>query len=341
MEALEENISDKELSIMNRHIKSLLSIVAVMTLVIGVFGFASTPVAKAEEKYTFYMVVHGGIAHPFWKVVEKGAKDADAMLPEVKVIYSGPTAYDFEKFMSLVETAIAAEPDGLLVTITSHPALDEPLRKAIKAGIPVIAINAKDPRSEDERIPYLTYIGEDHYLVGVAMAKRSMAVFKPRRAVFGNHHPGAFHIEERQAGFVDTLKKAGIPAEGVDVTADPVKGADILIDYIRAHPDTDLVYPGATPHVETFAHRAEEEGFTEVRIPCIDLSPKVLDHILNDKILFTIDQQQYLQGYLSVELMYLHAKYGFTPPSKVPTGPAIVDKSVIPAVKKLVKEGYR
>lgn len=320
---------------------------ALMTgVVIALLGgmiVGSPTQANAEEnpQYTFYMIVHGGIAHPFWKVVEKGAKDADAMLPEVKVIYSGPTAYDFEKFMSLVETAIAARPDGLLVTITSHPALDEPLRKAIKAGIPVIAINAKDPRSEDGRIPYLTYIGEDHYLVGVTMAKRSMETFKPKRAVFGNHHPGAFHIEERQAGFVDTLKKAGIPAEGLDVTADPVKGAEILIDYTRAHPDTDLVYPGATPHVETFVHRAEEERLTEVRVPCIDLSPRVLDYILDDKILFTLDQQQYLQGYLSVQLMYLHVKYGFTPPSKVPTGPAVVYKSAVPAVKELVKEGYR
>ena len=323
--------------ILVRVIASLLSLLILVSLS-GVFVGVQ---AKENPEYTFYMIVHGGIAHPFWKVVEKGAKDAGALLPEVKVIYSGPEAYNFEKFMALVESAIAARPDGLLVTITSYPALDGPLRKAIENGIPVMAINAKDPRSEDERIPYLIYVGEDHYAVGAAMAKRSMRDFTPKRAVFGNHHPGAFHIEERQAGFVDTLRNAGIPAEGLDVTEDPVKGAQILIDYIRAHPDTDLVYPGATPHVETFVIRASEEGFTQVKVPCIDLSPRVLDYILKDQVMFTIDQQQYLQGFNSVIFMFQHVKYGFATPPKFPTGPAIIEKEDIPLLQELVKEGYR
>ena len=316
----------------------------IIALLLGVLMGASIQASANEDpEYTFYMVVHGGIRDPFWKVVEKGAKDADALLPEVKVVYTGPAEYDFEKFMSLVETSIAAGPDGLLVTITNYAPLDEPLRTAIKNKLPVIAINAKDPRPEDKRIPYLTYIGEDHYLVGETMAKRSMAVFKPKRAVFANHHPGAFHIEERAAGFIDTLKKAGIPAEEVNVTADPVKGADILIDYLKSHPDCDLVYPAATAWCETFMVRLLEEKklADRVKVCMIDMSPKVLDYIMKDKILFTLDQQQYLQGYLSVMLMYLHVKNGFTPPSKVPTGPAIIDKSVIPTLRILVKEGIR
>ena len=54
--------------------------------------------------------------------------------------------FDFEEFMAFAEAAIAARPDGLIITITSAEALDEPLRKAIAEGIPVIAINAMDPR---------------------------------------------------------------------------------------------------------------------------------------------------------------------------------------------------
>ena len=48
-------------------------------LVAGVAAFA------AEKTYTIYVVVHGGIADPFWKVCEKGAKDAGALYPDLKL----------------------------------------------------------------------------------------------------------------------------------------------------------------------------------------------------------------------------------------------------------------
>lgn len=280
-------------------------LIGVLVLIMGLGIFTGVGLAE-EEILTFYMVVHGGIAHPFWMVVEKGAMDADALYPDLEVIYAGPEVYKFEEFMAYVEAAIAAKPDGLIVTITSHVALDEPLRKAIDEGIPVIAINAMDPRPEAERIPYLTYIGEDHYAMGALVAKgmlrmmREMGV-EPKRAVYGNHHPGAFHIEQRAQGFVDTIAAEGIPVEEIDVTADPVTGAEILIAYLKANPDTNMIQPAGTPHTEAFIPRAIDEGYIpgeDIFVATIDLSPKVLDYIEEGKMLFATDQQQYLQGYL-------------------------------------------
>lgn len=302
------------------------------------------------EELTVYVIVHGGIAHPFWKVVEKGATDAAALYPDLKLTYSGPEEYNLEKFVSLVEAAIAAKPNGLIVTITSETALDEPLRAAIKGGIPVIAINAPDSRPEGERIPYLTYIGEDPYTMGALVAKKMLEMasemgVEPKRAVFGNHHPGAFNIEQRVAGFVDTFKAANIPAEGIDVTEDPVKGAEILVAYLKANPDTNMVQPAGTPHTEAFIARAIEEGYVpgkDILVATIDLSPKVLDYIEEGKMLFTTDQQQYLQGYLSVVNMYLYVKYGFVPaPPPISTGQAAATKDLVPRDRDLVERGYK
>lgn len=303
-----------------------------------------------EEELTFYMIVHGGIAHPFWKVVEKGAMDAAALYPDLKLIYSGPEEYNLEKFMSLVEAAIAAKPNGLIVTITSETALDEPLRAAIKDGIPVIAINAADSRPEGERIPYLTYIGEDAYTMGALVAKKMLEMasemgVEPKRGVYGNHAPGAFNIEQRATAFMDTFKAAGIPAEQIDVTADPVKGAEVLVAYLKANPDVNMVQPAGTPHTEAFIARAIEEGYTpgkDLFVATIDLSPKVLDYIEEGKMLFTTDQQQYLQGYLSVVNMYLYVKYGFVPPpAPISTGEAVATKDLVPKNRDLVERGYK
>jgi simple sugar transport system substrate-binding protein len=331
--------------------KSWLRFFGVLALIAGVvilveFGGSSS--VQAEE-FTVYSVVHGGIAHPFWKVVEKGTKDAEALYPDLKVIYTGPEVYSFEKFMAAVEAAIAAKPDGLIVTITSHDALDEPLRRLIKNGIPVIAINAMDPRSEAERIPYLTYIGEEHYTMGALVAKGMLRMMEeqgaqPKRAVYGNHAPGAFHIEQRAQGFVDTVKAAGIPIDVIAVTADPVQGAELLIAYLKANPDTNIVQPSGTPHTEAFIARATEEKYKlgeELFVATIDLAPKILEHIEAGKMLFTTDQQQYLQGYLSVIHMYLYLKYGFIPPPLISTGEATATADLVPVAKDLVEKGYK
>ncbi|MFQ5793986.1 MAG: substrate-binding domain-containing protein [Candidatus Bipolaricaulia bacterium] len=319
----------------NRGLK--LGVLAGLLAVVLVFGLFQP--AAAQKQYTVYFVVHGGIGHPFWKVVEQGALDADAQLPDVRVIYTGPDPYNFEQFVQLVEAAIAARPDGLIVTITSNVALDEPLRRAMKAGIAVIAVNAQDPRPVGEKIPYLTYVGEDHYLVGQIVARESMNRVDVTRAVFGNHHPGAFHIEERGQGFIDEFTAAGIPAEQIDVTADPVLASQILVDYIRAHPDTNVVMPGSVEEGETFAELAEQVGIKlgpdGVIISSIDYSPRVLELMDQGKVAFAVDQEQYLQGYMTVHFMYAFLRFGLLPPPIVPTGPGIVTKEQIQLVKEL------
>ena len=220
---------------------------------------------------TIYVVVHGGIADPFWLVVKRGATDAAALLPGVEVIFTGPEVFDLVEFLADVETAIAANPDGLVVTLTAPPAMDEPLRAAMAAKLPIIAINAPDLREPPAvRIPVLTYIGEDSYFIGVTAAKETLARFTPRRAVFAHHHPGAVHIDARGFGFVDAMRAAGVPTTILDITTDPVKGADVLLAYLMAHPDVDAVFCSSTIHTETFIPHLLAAGIevgVDVKIP--------------------------------------------------------------------------
>ncbi len=52
--------------------------------------------------------------------------------------------------------------------------------------------------------------------------------------------------------------------------------------------------------------------------------------------LFGIDQQPYLQGYLSVQWLVWVNRYGFTPPGPItPTGPGFVDASNVALVEQL------
>lgn len=319
----------------------ILTIGTVLFLLAGSFQGA-----LAQENIKVWVVVHGGISDPFWKVVERGVKDAAANHPDLEVTYTGPDVYNFTQFMADIEAAIAAKPNVLVCTLTEPDAMDEVLRKAIADGLPVVAINAPDLREPvEKRIPVLTYVGEDSYYVGVVAARETLKRFTPKRAVYANHHPGAKHIELRGKGFIDTMQGAGVPAEQLDVTADPVRASEIVLAYIQTHPDTEVIFSGNTSITEAVVARLLDEGIEvgkSVKIAQIDLSEKVLDYIRDGRIMFTLDQQQYMQGYLGVELAYLHAKFGLTPPpAPISTGPAVITAEDIPGLLELVKKGYR
>ena len=188
-------------------------------------------------------------------------------------------------------------------------------------------------------------MGEDSYHIGVVAAEETLKRFTPKRALFVNHHPGARNIELRGQGFIDTLGKNDIPAEALDITADAVQGAEITLAYLVAHPDTEVIFSTNTLRTEAIVTRLLDEGIdvgNEVKIASMDMSEKVLEYIQEGQVMFTLDQQQYLQGYLGVEFAYLHAKYGFTPPpAPVSTGPGVITAENVPQLMELSKQGYR
>lgn len=67
-----------------------------------------------------------------------------------------------------------------------------------------------------------------------------------------------------------------------------------------------------------------------------DLSPEIVANIENGTTLFAVDQQPFLQGYLSVVTLHLLQRYNISPALPVTaTGPGFVDKSNIELVKAL------
>ena len=66
----------------------------------------------------------------------------------------------------------------------------------------------------------------------------------------------------------------------------------------------------------------------DVKIGTFDLGPEVLDAVRRGKLLFAVDQQPYLQGYLPVVLLTQRARYGLFPAEGdvVATGPNFVTR---------------
>jgi simple sugar transport system substrate-binding protein len=71
-----------------------------------------------------------------------------------------------------------------------------------------------------------------------------------------------------------------------------------------------------------------------------DLVADILDAIEKGELQFTIAQQPYLQGFLSVINLYLLKRYNQTP-ADVNTGTVAVTWENVATVKELVAQGYR
>ena len=78
-----------------------------------------------------------------------------------------------------------------------------------------------------------------------------------------------------------------------------------------------------------------------IKIGMFDLSPEGLDAIDKGEMLFALDSQQYLQGYLPVVFFVHKALYGTLPSAPVMTGPAFIEKNDAAKVMSLSKEGIR
>ncbi|HEM56115.1 MAG TPA: sugar ABC transporter substrate-binding protein, partial [Thermodesulfobium narugense] len=79
----------------------------------------------------------------------------------------------------------------------------------------------------------------------------------------------------------------------------------------------------------------------KVKIGGFDLTDQILGWIKDGTVLYTIDQQQYLQGYLPVEFMYFYLKHDLIPIGSVLTGPFVINRSNVDKVEQSIKDGFR
>jgi simple sugar transport system substrate-binding protein len=79
----------------------------------------------------------------------------------------------------------------------------------------------------------------------------------------------------------------------------------------------------------------------KVKLGTFDLSPNILQAIIDGNVEWGIDAQQYLMGYIPVVMLDLKTKYKLTPIADYPTGPGFVTKAEAASVVDLAKEGKR
>lgn len=291
-------------------------------LLAGAALVAMTTGAMAER---YVMVTHTQGTDPFWPVVEKGGKDAAAALG-VELEYNFAPSGDMADMAKLIEAATATQPDGLIVSLPDADALGGAIKAAVDAGIPVITINSGLEASKE--VGALMHVGQPEKLAGTAAGDRAKAegVTKP---LCLNQEAFNTALVDRCQGYFDAM---GQELNMIDVSNDVAQIKTRTAAALQADPSIDgLLATG--PHVCEAAAEAVAEVGATVHLSCFDMTPGVINLIKDGKVKYTIDQQQYLQGYMPVVVLHLYNNFaGMLPGANIPSGPGFVDASNADAV---------
>jgi simple sugar transport system substrate-binding protein len=285
------------------------------------------------------MVSHGQASDPFWAIVKKGLEDAGRQT-DVAVSYRAPDTYDLARMRRLIDEAISARLDGLIVSLPDVQALRAPIRRAQRAGIPVVSINSGSDRFRD--LPgILAHVGQPEYRAGLESGQR-MAAAGVRNAICVNQETGNAGLDERCRGFGDGMRKGGASASELIVDLQNPDQAQQRIAQAVTERNADGILTLGAAAAQPALDAVRGSG-RQVRIATFDLSPDVLAAVRDKQIMFAVDQQPYLQGYLPVILLAERSRHMLMPPAGelIPTGPDFVTSSNADEVLELTRSGYR
>jgi simple sugar transport system substrate-binding protein len=308
---------------------------AVLTT-LGAASLSMPALAKTAAETRIVFVTHGQASDVYWSVVKKGMADG-AKAMGAKVDYFAPEVWDVVKMQQMIDAAVASKPDGLVVSIPDSKALDGSVKKAVDAGIPVIVIDSGE--DDVKTVGARFYLGSASDYDAGKGAGVKMKAAGVTSAICINHEVGNVSLDQRCNGFKDGL---GGKVEVVAVTMDPTETATRVTGYLASHPGVQgILTLGPTPAAPVLAALKKADLLGKIKFGTFDLSTEVLEAVAKGDMMFCIDAQPYLLGYLPVVDLTLNAVNGTMPTSTIYTGPAFITKDDAAMVVDLAKKGSR
>jgi simple sugar transport system substrate-binding protein len=301
-------------------------------------GSPAAAFAAADAGKIKVAVVTHGDTGSFWSVFKKGvdqaAKDLRNRGVSVTQVYANN---DVAKQVAGINAAVAAGANVIATSVPDASALKDPLNKASQKGIEIITVNS-GLGAFDTLPTYEVHVGQTEDVAGQGAGKQFKKAGS-KKVLVVIHEASNSGLVQR----ADGVKKV-MGGSAVKVLTIPNAKSDI---------------PGTKAKVQA-AFKADKklDSFLgldpDVTIPCLDVIPKgtkagtfdvggAIKEIQKGRMLFAIDQQQYLQGYLPVVFAVLYVTNLNTVGNGQPvlTGPGIINKANASKVAALAAKGTR
>jgi simple sugar transport system substrate-binding protein len=275
--------------------------------------------------YKFALVCHV-TADPFFVSARAGADDMCALLG-TSYTWTGSENDIVSEMVNAFTVAIDDKVDGIGCCIVDPTAFNDVTNRALDQGIPVVAYNAEAPVGAGNNA--MSYIGQDLYSAGVAVAQRILTYVKKGDLVGGMISvPGSLNEQPRMDGAASVFKPAGIDFVQVGVGATEGPALASIEAWYQGHQDVKFMFASGGSNGVAVATAIQKLGLAAKGVggAAFDVGVPVLDLIAKGQLAFTVDQQAYLQGAMSIYQLFLYnITGGLITPVDVDTGFKYVD----------------
>ncbi|OBZ16634.1 substrate-binding domain-containing protein [Bacillus sp. FJAT-26390] len=261
---------------------------------------------EASKKAPYHVVlISQELDNPYWRSIEQGATEA-ASKYEMQLEYTGPVRINPNEQIKLLEKAIAAKADALLVQGINDPQFVDLINQAVSRHIPVITIDTDEPSSRR-----LSYVGTNNLAAGKIMGGlvADAAAQKGQVAVLiGNEQ--APNQQLRLEGLRSVIAK--FP----ELTLVEVRSSNIsrlqavgeAEELLHKYPQLDYMVGLSALDGIGIAEAAERTKDSGLQIFAFDALEETLARIRSGEIKATIVQQPYNMGYDAISLLndFLH-----------------------------------
>jgi simple sugar transport system substrate-binding protein len=293
----------------------------------------STDSGASSSDIRIDVITHASPGDSFWDVVKSGAVQAGKDEGVDLHYQSDP---DVGKQATLIDNAVAAGTDGLVVSMANPDGLEKSIKAAVSAGVPVITINSGLDQWQD--FGAITHVGQSETIAGKA-AGDQLNDLGVKNALCVIQEAGNVGLEQRCAGAKSTFSGT---LTNLQVDNTDLSGSEATIESKLQDSSIDGVLT-LGGDISGQAVKAVEGSGSSAQIGTFDLNADVAQNIIDGKLLFAVDQQPYVQGYLGVTGIYLKLINGNDIGGGQPvySGPAIINKDNAADVLTYAKNGTR
>lgn len=314
-------------------------------------GLAATDAQAEEESYNFIFVHHAAPGHQFWEIEKNGMEEACALInADCQMVFLQTQDGNIGEVLQNLEAAVEQQPDGIATTIMDPEAFDGTIQRAMDMGIPVVSYNVDDAdgAAGSARMGYMgSNLIKAGYTLGLGISKY-FPEEGPIHVLLGTNDPGQQWSQHRTLGAEMFMEEFAAANPDRDITwANIDAGYDLGVtgarvsSYIQTNPNTTAYLDNGFWEVGV-ARALRDLGYEpgQILLGGFDLNTFKLEEMKENWIQVTVDQQPYLQAFLSVMQLYLHNKYGLGHWS-VDTGELIVTPDTANSVLELSAQNKR
>lgn len=280
-----------------------------------------------QKPLKLMMISHAPAADIYFVDVIKGLEQAGKDLG-VEVQYRGTDANlnDPNQQRRNIEAAIAAGPDGLIISDPTPTSLNEVIAKATGAGIPVVLFNQGGESVKE--VGALTFVGDDPAIQGRIAGEQYNGLGSKHVLVITTPTGALPFVDARVNGlketFGGTVSLAEVPLNNIN-DANRIK--TITETQLQKDPSIDAVFSVGSCCIAPMLEARNDAGERgkSMRWGTIDLTTAAIEGLKTKSLDFDLHAQQYAQGYYPVVVLSLYLRQGILPATDaVITGPAVV-----------------